>query len=643
MQHKTLSIKAFRWLETRWQFALITLLVVTTFLWWSVLGFSVQNLFRAFFYTLQFVVLNKDLYDPSLPITPLAVLCGLTVAQFLIPLVVSVAFFGSLFREQIGPFLVERTVKALDDHYVVIGHGAIGQALSTSLSKNQKHVVVIDIQAEINSESPYLYHLKCDALSPTLFNAANLGNAKQIYILLPDDRHNLKILESLAKQILKPRSQVDKHPTIFIRAESSHMQKLFADWLWLRNWTQSLVPAQAGKKEATSSGNVESATKDCLDIRPINPYDVAARAIVNEYSPDLYAETDKSGDIAQTIMVVGVSEMAKSLILRFARLGIYSPKGKLRVIWAGRGVSAALADLADDYPSLNSDSHTTEHWGLPLGTSPDFLKLVISPLEIVAIDQPVDHAVRNQQVENVCGEQFPSAVYVCHNSDIENAIEARDVQASLIRRVAALGNHWPGQRLILAFQNQATVGIAQPGNVEPFSLLRYGIKDVCIDALFAKTVVYDCADDLAKKFDVAYSNLTTSKLNAVDQNKWETSRFFLKEMNRDPADHAAIKARFAGVEAEVVRKCYFKGQQPAEDHSELLNKCKEDLGIMEMRRYRAFMFLHGYSHGVASANKDTDRAVRINETLLDQNLSPIQKKKDESIVGVTLRALAMDV
>ena len=79
--------------------------------------------------------------------------------------------------------------------------------------------------------------------------------------------------------------------------------------------------------------------------------------------------------------------------------------------------------------------------------------------------------------------------------------------------------------------------------------------------------------------------------------------------------------------------------QLLKDHSKLLENCKEKLERMEMRRYRAFMFLHGYNHGASSGDKNIDRALRINETLLDENLSSDHKKKDASIVQITLKAL----
>lgn len=78
----------------RWQWVLAPLLAFTAFLWFCALGPSFQNLARALFYTLQFIVLNKDVHDGGLTNAPSLLVFGLTVAQFVIPFVASVAFFG---------------------------------------------------------------------------------------------------------------------------------------------------------------------------------------------------------------------------------------------------------------------------------------------------------------------------------------------------------------------------------------------------------------------------------------------------------------------------------------------------------------------------------------------------------------------
>ena len=188
------------------------------------------------------------------------------------------------------------------------------------------------------------------------------------------------------------------------------------------------------------------------------------------------------------------------------------------------------------------------------------------------------------------------------------------------------------------------LGIAQDVHLPFLPALPYQIGEVSLDALFANTIAEDRADELAKGYHAIYA-----KSNDIDK-EWAELRFFLKESNRDVADHLAIKARYAGIDADTVSDCVFKGNATISEADRLLMEEKhEDLAIMEMRRYRAFMFMNGFTHGTHSTQylvendkdgKDLDRCLRVNATLLDEALSQIERAKDEDIVDYSMRALA---
>jgi hypothetical protein len=262
---------------------------------------------------------------------------------------------------------------------------------------------------------------------------------------------------------------------------------------------------------------------------------------------------------------------------------------------------------------------------------------------MVMLDQPAADEISDGRLTALGNEQWPAAIYVCHDSDVQNAIESRDIQAALENQVAAKESSTHLPRLILAVQNHAVIGVGQP---VADSMFGYCIEEVCIDALCAQTVVQDRADDLAKKFDAVWSNK-----QEVQAAQWNTSHYFLKETNRDPADHAAIKLRYAGVPASKVQACVFQGSVCLDStDTDGLKTQVGDLEAMEMRRYRAFMFLHGFSHGQASVPtstmqkseaKNRDRRRRVNETLLDAELSDAQKSKDNDIVTEMIRAMQM--
>ena len=602
--------RVFSWIESRWLRIAIILLAASTMLWMAVLGEGnfASKFFRGLFFSLQFIVLNKDI-DPGIDPLPFS---ALTFAQFALPFTVSVALIGSLFQERMMPYWVRRAMAQLDGHHVIIGYGGLGKRLASELVDAGSTVLVVDLSAQTTRMTEMLFMLQHDALQPTLMGAVNFERAAAIYLLLPDERDNLALLDS----IVAKSDQLQNKPKIHVRFQSRHLGRLFADL----------------------AGHKGSAARSRLDIRPFNPFDLAARGLINSFAPDLYGNIDREGSITQTVMIVGTSAIAESILLRLARIGIYSPRGKLRVIWAGDGTSDAFARLSADYPALNPNAYPKELWGDTSGASPAFFELQLPPIKVETIDAPAALSVRSGWVAKQCDHQLPAAVYVCHDSDVSNAIEARDLQVALSQRLPlpTEGGQTP-QRLILAVQGHTTLGVA---NTPAAGRLAYQIEEETLDAVFAKTMVTDRADRLAMGYHAVYADPSIQS--------WSDEPFFVKESNRDLADHLAVKARYAGLDAKRVAQIVFDDEAGVADKElERLSHVLQDLELMEQRRYRAFMFMNGFSHGRKTApgatpkgQKEIDRSLRLNQTLLTENLSDHEKAKDSKIVEESIAALS---
>ena len=602
--------RAFSWIDSRWLRITIILLAASTMLWMSVLGEGnfASKFFRGLFFSLQFIVLNKDI-DPG--IDPLH-FSALTFAQFALPFTASVALIGSLFQERMMPYWVRRAVAQLDGHHVIIGYGELGKRLAGELVDAGNTVLVVDLSAQTTRMTERFFMLQHDALQPTLMGEANFGRAVAIYLLLPNERDNLALLDA----IVADGNQLQQKPKIHVRYQSRHLGQLFADL----------------------AGHKADPAHPRLDVRPFNPFDLAARGLLNSFAPDLYGDIDRAGPITQTVMIVGTSAIAESILLRLARIGIYSPEGKLRVIWAGDGTSDAFARLSADYPALNPDAYPKELWGDTSGASPTFFELQLPPIKVETVDAPAALSVRSGRIAKLCDHQLPAAVYVCHDSDVSNAIEARDLQVTLSQRLPL--PHQDGrtpQCLILAVQNHATLGIA---NTPASGRLAYQIEEENLSTVFAQTMVRDRADRLAMGYHAIYADPSVQP--------WLDEPFFVKESNRDLADHLAIKARYAGIDAKTVAQIVFEGEATVSDKEvESLRHVLQDLELMEQRRYRAFMFMNGFSHGRKTApeatpkgQKEIDRSLRLNPTLLAESLSDHEKAKDSKIVEESIAALA---
>ena len=198
-------------------------------------------------------------------------------------------------------------------------------------------------------------------------------------------------------------------------------------------------------------------------------------------------------------------------------------------------------------------AHEIDTWlRLDVDDLPAFFELQLPPIKVETIDAPAALSVRSGRIAELCDHQLPAAVYVCHDSDVSNAIEARDLQVALSQRLPlpAQGGRTP-QRLILAVQNHATLGIA---NTPASGRLAYQIEEENLSTVLAKTMVTDRADRLAMGYHAVYADPSVQP--------WLDEPFFVKESNRDLADHLAIKARYAGIDAKTVAQIVFEGDLP---------------------------------------------------------------------------------
>lgn len=597
-------------IEKRWFWPLFGLICLTTILWvFQLSDKGVEFHFalaQGLFYSLQFIVLNKEVDTNAAS----WIVFGLTFTQFALPLLASSVVLGGLFREQIRPIWVRKyATSGLKDHHIVIGYGDLGKALVSQLVVSKKHVVAIDIREHDRQQSDCLIILQGDACLSVddLFSGSQLKKASCLYLVLPDENENLRVLERL-QECFKANEGV-KSLKVYLRTETHAFGQLFTDWVGLNS-----THGQTG-----------------FDVRPINPYDVVARGVVNEYSPDLYAPTDHEGGIAQTIVILGTSQMAQSLILRFARVGIYSASGKLRILWVGDDVGEVAESLIGDFPFLDAQSYPKNFWGADVTTSPWFYTLNLPSVELITMQGRAETLVRSGTMFDHFGDQCPAAIYVCHGSDARNIKDARDLQSALGADFAP-DSH--SQRLILALQNQAKLGV----RAQDVSM-RYKISEESIDQKFASTLVSDKVDALAERFKHAYD-----VGGGYPHKAWSTLSFFEKESNRDAADHCAIKARYAGLDAELVRVAMSENPVGIPEAEIKMEAMKEALYLMEQRRYRAFMFMQGFRHMVDHAipeqcKKDAERTLRINTTLLEKNLTDAELDKDTNIVRITAQVL----
>ncbi|MBV5289888.1 MAG: NAD-binding protein [Pelodictyon phaeoclathratiforme] len=129
---------------------------------------------------------------------------GLYITQYAIPFFAYGTFFTKLFHEHLYPYLKRKTVNSYKGHHVIVSYGAFGKALAKALSDVSKkdnvepQIVAVDKLHTAEHDNEFtLTILYYDALRADLFKVANLKSAIRLYLMLPDERENLALLEQI--------------------------------------------------------------------------------------------------------------------------------------------------------------------------------------------------------------------------------------------------------------------------------------------------------------------------------------------------------------------------------------------------------------------------------------------------------------
>ena len=85
--------------------------------------------------------------------------------------------------------------------------------------------------------------------------------------------------------------------------------------------------------------------------------------------------------------------------------------------------------LRADYPLLDAQRYPPKFWGGD--ESADSFRLNLPPVNLICLQGRAESLLRAGTIEARCQGKLPAAIYVCHDSDIRNIKEARDLQAAL--------------------------------------------------------------------------------------------------------------------------------------------------------------------------------------------------------------------
>lgn len=609
-----LCVSFISWVTQRWVRILIVLLLISTTLWICALGFSARNIANAAFNSLQFLFLSKELGETDA--SPI-IIWGLIAMQFLLPVVVFFGLINDLFYSRLEPFFAAYRLRFKDSYIVIIGAGQVGSSIAMAFCNRGETVLIIDKKLDNfyrskvdnhnlnNKKNKHAIWLSADSMDVRLLKAVDLDKALKIFICTNNDNRNLAIFNKINNSL----NINTQRPEIHIQLDSDSARDTLKDSVgWL------------GLTSGLPYDNVST-----FDV-----FELTAREVFNRYTPDKYSPTDESSEVSQAIIVVGAGAIAKSLVKRAGRLGHFSAKGKLKVIWVDPDVELVASSLYAKCPNLNPEVTPYEfNWPNDGGDYKEILPSIL----IETVPDYIENALRQEKYKNILHQNTPAVVFVCHEDEGKNADQARNICAFYNRNHHLENNNL--QRVVVAVQYDQKYGLSHhrsyaEGSLKsknPYEGLAFKTDEISAIDSIGVMLADDLTDKLASYFNTVVYNKKSVSECAYE---WRKLPEFLKESNRDVADHIEIKLRKL-----IGPNCLMK-QESDEDYRKVKeslasnNKIK-DLAVIEHKRYCAFMFTSGYSYGDRKEKK-LQRLVRVNPTLVSyKSLNGTEKEKDINI------------
>lgn len=616
------------WISLYWLRILIVLWLASLALWTYAMGFSARNIASGAFNSLQFLVLNKDIGDIQ---TSSLVVWGLIAMQFLLPMLASIGLIKNLFQNQLEPFYAKLCLKFKKDHIVIIGCGPVGLSISKAFCNNNDTVLIIDKNSDndcrttlndiniLNKKAKQAIWLHGDITDKNVLDAIKLEKARKIFICMGNDSLNLKAFRDVNTAL----ANKNKRPEIHIQLVSDAARDAMRDPVGWQGLAQGLPHD---------------------NISGFDMHELAAREIFNRYLPDMFEDTDHENNISQTIIVVGASSMAKALIRRAGRLGHFSCKGKLQVIWTDPNVEDAATSLYAECPNLNPNVKPFE---LNLPEHPDNSE-VLPSIYISTVSDHITNILRQSKITALSNQKSPSVIFVCHEDEAKNADQAREICAFYNRTQTLKSSQ---SKPVVAVQFDQKYGLShemldandQLNPSHPHDGFPFRTHEISITDAVGQVLTDDKKDLLASYFNtVIYSGGKASDC----VNNWQKLKEFLKESNRDAADHLKIKLHHLIGSNDVM-----KTKTTEEDLlriNEALSTHASELSFIEHKRYCAFMFTAGFSYGAPQQlpitnpmlPKELERLLRVNPTLIPYSkLDSNEQKKDNRMVSHIIGAL----
>lgn len=488
----------------------------------------------------------------------------LEVARWLAPAVAAytaVAAVAAIFSEK----LQELKLRRYKNHIVVCGLGGNGAQLVKDFHNYGDRVVVIEsnqTNPEIrNCREEGIVVLTGDAAHPALLGRARLHRAKCLIAICGDDGANVEIAAQ-AQQLLSEANST---------AETAEGKRLPCLVHLTAPRLRTLV-----EKSRFRGRRVENA----LEVKFFNVFENSARALLNDYPPDRYADEQNPPHV----LVVGFGHLGENVVLQAARTGHYASGIKLRITIIDQEAEKKESAFRRRFPMLN--------------------EAVVTHFRQMDIDGPEPSAC------NLFGDDEEkcevTVAYICVDNDVGAVSRALTLLPGLRARVPVV--------VCMAGDGGLTHLIEDPEARGSHRVYAFRLNAA---ACRREIILGETQDILAKAIHAAYVSKQRSEGATSRDNPylidWESLPEEIRESNRQQADHIPVKLRAVGCEPEPVTPDNAAAFEFEREEIELLAR-------MEHARWNAERFLAGwrYAPGVKDVERKTSPYLTSWENLSEQ-------------------------
>lgn len=532
------------------------------------------------------IYLTLKLFTMSVSVNEAIVPVLLNVLRFISPLLLASVFLKYFFTTTKKYWTYLNVKLFFKKHIIFCGLSDIAIILINDYLKKDKDCKIIVIENDETLILNQLFnkrHVKLingNALDLSILKKSKVFKAKTVFALTDNEKYNISIANEIQDLYIKYPRKNGNLLNVIIHISDFYNIRIF------KNFQEKKIPN--------------------LDFHAYNIYQKAAAFIVDKYSPDLYKPISEGNDFLPNILVHGLDICGESIIIESAHLYHFANLRKTKITVVDTDIISKKHLFFKKYPFIADVVEIEFYEEVEFFNT--FLRLP-NNISVCIIGD------RNDAECILIARRYRQMFF---DKNLENN-KNTEPNTKLLSEPIIVINLSKTPEILNLFDNISST--TQKLNIHIENMF----ENVCTKKLLADD--HEEVDDIAKQLHNTYLTLNTREL----EKNWESLTDEVKDFNRYPARHIAIKLRYLG--AELVDK---KLEKPDFEYDKISELQKDTLARMEHERWNAEKLLTGFVPGKVGLEKDFYKLLKENlkwhkDIRPWEELTKEDQKKDEML------------